>query len=248
MVLLESADFYQEAATWFVRSAQQAIGQRGIFSVALSGGSTPRSLYELLARPQFSRRIQWDKVHVFWGDERCVPPDDPVSNFRMTSESLLDHVAIPSDHVHRIRGELDPTLAAQEYELTLRSLPTVLPMEINPRTGVEFPRFDLILLGLGEDGHTASLFPDTAALRSQERLVVANWVEKLESWRVTQTLPVINTAAEIMFLVSGSQKAQILQQVLQGPNQPGRLPAQNIDPWNGSLVWLVDQQAGTMLE
>jgi 6-phosphogluconolactonase len=166
----------------------------------------------------------------------------------MASESLLDQVPIPKDNVHRIRGELDPAFAAQEYELALRSNHVVLPLEIDPNTGADVPRIDLFLLGMGEDGHTASLFPETKALQIDERLVVETWVEKLESWRVTQTFTMINAAAQILFLVAGDDKAETLQQVLQGPNQPHRFPAQNVQPWNGLVCWLIDLPAAAKLE
>lgn len=246
IIVLESDALYRQAAERFVGSARRSVEQRGAFCVALSGGSTPRSLYRLLAKPAFSRQIPWQQVQVFWGDERCVPPTDPESNFRTASESLLAHVSIPGGNVHRIRGELGPHQAAQEYGRSLRSTPS-LPMVRIPPNGQELPRFDLILLGLGEDGHTASLFPESGALREDQQLVVENWVESVGTWRVTLTVSVINAAVEVMFLVSGSGKAQTLQRVLEGPWQPERLPAQMIKPADGSLTWLIDTEAAAFI-
>src|SRR5690606_983517 len=175
----------------------------------------------------------------FWGDERTVPPDHPDSNYRMAKEALLDFVALPASNVHRISGELEPARAAAEYEQTLRSF-------FAKRAGKT--RFDLILLGMGDDGHTASLFPDTEALNETERLVVANHVPKLDTWRITLTAPIINDAAHVAFLVAGAGKAAVLKRVLQGPRQPHKLPSQLIQPVDGELVWLLDKAAASELD
>lgn len=229
----------QAAAAYATECYNAAISDHGYFAVALSGGSTPRALFELLAVPENAQHIGWSKVHVFWGDERTVPPDHPDSNYRMAKEALLDFVALPASNVHRISGELEPVRAAAEYEQTLRSF-------FAKRAGKT--RFDLILLGMGDDGHTASLFPDTEALNETERLVVANHVPKLDTWRITLTAPVINDAAHVAFLVAGAGKAAVLKRVLQGPRQPHKLPSQLIQPVDGELVWLLDKAAASELD
>lgn len=235
----DQAALAQAAAAYATACYDAAIDDHDYFAVALSGGSTPRALFELLAAPENAQHIGWSKVHVFWGDERTVPPDHVDSNYRMAKAALLDHVALPSSNVHRISGELEPALAAAEYEQTLRSY-------FATRAGKT--RFDLILLGMGEDGHTASLFPDTEALDETERLVAANYVPELSTWRVTLTAPVINDAAHVAFLISGAGKAHILKRVLYGPRQPRVLPSQLIQPVDGELVWLVDKAAASQLE
>lgn len=229
----------QAAAAYATECYNAAISDHGYFAVALSGGSTPRALFELLAVPENAQHIGWSKVHVFWGDERTVPPDHPDSNYRMAKEALLDFVALPASNVHRISGELEPVRAAAEYEQTLRSF-------FAKRAGKT--RFDLILLGMGDDGHTASLFPDTEALNETERLVVANHVPKLDTWRITLTAPIINAAAHVAFLVAGAGKAAVLKRVLQGPRQPHKLPSQLIQPVDGELVWLLDKAAASELD
>jgi len=217
----------------FINSAQAAITLQGRFSVVLAGGNTPKRVYELLASERYRSRTGWASVHIFFGDERCVPPDHPDSNYRMIKESLLSHVPIPAVHVHRMRGEDDPALSARLYEEGLRAF----------FEDAAWPRFDLILLGMGEDGHTASLFPGTAALREKKAWVVANWVEQLKAFRLTLTVPAICYAAHIVFLVTGEAKARRLHEVLNGPRNPERLPAQLIQPVDGLLEWLVDRAA-----
>lgn len=218
------------AAEHFVTQAAEAIAARGQFTVALAGGSTPRATYALLA----AEEVDWPSVHVFWGDERCVPPDHPDSNYRLAREALLDHVPLTTGNVHRIRGEISPEEAAADYERTLRSFFARRP---------EGPtaRFDLILLGMGEDGHTASLFPGTAALHEQTRWVVAHYVDKLRAWRVTLTPVVINAAAQVTFIVAGAGKAERLREVLTGPYRPDALLAQVVRPTDGCLLWLTDE-------
>ena len=227
----------QTATQRFTRMAQEAVGSRGRFSVALSGGSTPRALYELLARSPYRQRMPWEGLHLFWGDERCVPPSDPGSNFRLAEETLIAHVPIPPENIHRVQGELEPGAAARAYERTLRDF------FCGP-----IPRLDLVLLGLGNDGHTASLFPRSTALEDTERLVVAveAFYQDRPAHRVTLTLPAINTARQVLFLVSGHDKAEIVRSVLQGPDTA--LPAQRVQPTAGKLTWLLDAAAGSQLE
>ena len=227
----DAASLARAAAEHFITLATAAIAARGQFVVALSGGSTPRATYTLLARDEFAARVDWPRVHVFWGDERCVPPDHPESNYRMARETLLDKIPIPAENVHRIRGELPPDQAATAYQAELEAV-----------LGAG-GRFDLILLGMGEDGHTASLFPGTAAIHEQTRWVVAHYVDKLSVWRVTLTPVVINAAAHVTFLVSGAGKAERLREVLDGPHQPDVLPVQIVRPTDGRLLWLADAAA-----
>lgn len=231
-ILLNANDLARRAAELIVRAAQQTDAR---FSVALSGGSTPERLYALLAVPEFASQIVWSRVHIFWGDERCVPPDHPDSNYRMARETLLGRVPIPPENVHRIVGELDPPQAAALYE---QHLQTFLG---------DKPRFDLILLGMGNDGHTASLFPHTPALHEQTRWVVANHAPAQPSWRVTLTPLAINAAAQVVFLVAGSEKAETLRRVLNGPYIPDELPAQLVQPSNGELTWMVDRAAARLI-
>jgi 6-phosphogluconolactonase len=228
------------AADRFVAAARDAMAQRRRFNVALSGGSTPRALYSLLAAQPYHAQVDWSRVWVFWGDERTVPPTDPESNYHMARETLLYHVPVPATQVFRMRGEhADPEKAAALYEVDLRRAFALAPGEL--------PRFDLILLGMGPDGHTASLFPHTAAVRATDRLVVANRVDKLQTWRITLTAPVINHAAEVEFLVVGEDKAPVLARVLQGPRDPDELPSQLVAPTRGALVWLLDRSAAAQL-
>lgn len=229
------------AAGEFIRHAIEATQTKGSFTVALSGGSTPKSLYALLANDaSFRAAVPWDKVHFFWGDERHVPPDHANSNYRMAREAMLAKVPIPLANVHRIQAENpDASQAAAAYEQTLQQCFRV-------RDG-QVPRFDLVLLGMGPDGHTASLFPGTAALREHKRLVTANWVEKFDSYRITLTASVLNNATCVIFLVSGGEKAEMLKTVLHGKRQPERFPAQLIQPTHGTLLWLVDRPAARLL-
>lgn len=229
----------REAANQIVSLAAPAIKDRGRFSLGLSGGSTPEPLYRALATERFTRYLDWSHVHVFWGDERCVPPDHADSNFRMAREALLDQVPLPADHIHRIEGELDPELAAARYEQVLTTFFGQQETGDIPSR----PRFDVLILGMGDDGHTASLFPGTTALGEQVRWVVPNYVDKLGVWRVTLTALAINSAAHILFLVSGTEKAGVLRKVLLGPRQPQVYPAQLIYPDDGLLTWHIDAQA-----
>jgi 6-phosphogluconolactonase len=232
----------QAAADLFVDIGSRAIAARGRFSVVLSGGSTPKHLYNLLASQAYRHTVDWDNVYIFWGDERCVPPDHPDSNFRMARQALLDHVPIPEVNIFRIHVELDPLHAASEYE---RRLHRFFAQGDTEKEGSL--SFDLVYLGMGDDGHTASLFPGVDALHELESWVAAYFVEKLGAWRITLTPVVINAAENVVFLVSGSKKAERLQQVLYGSYQPGTLPAQIVQPSGGNLIWLVDEAAAALL-
>jgi 6-phosphogluconolactonase len=235
-VLNTPQELFQAAAAEFIALAEGAIQDHGRFTVALSGGSTPRGLFSLLAS-EVVPRLPWDKIFAFWGDERHVPPDHPDSNYLMAREALLAKIAIPAENVFRVPAEnKDPDAAAKTYEETLKSFFGLQPGQL--------PRFDLILLGLGPDGHTASLFPGSAALAETTRLVVANWVEKFKTFRITFTYPVLNNAANVMFLVSGADKASPVHDVLKGK---GELPAGRVRPENGRVMWLVDRAAGSRL-
>jgi 6-phosphogluconolactonase len=235
-VLEGPSELFRAAALEFSDLAAEAVRARGRFSVALSGGSTPKSLYALLATGAVP--VPWEKVCVFWGDERHVPPDDTESNYRMANEAMLSKVPVAPGNIFRIEGEeKDAQVAAARYEKILVNF-----FDLNAG---EFPRFDLILLGLGPDGHTASLFPDSAALQEKHQLVMANWVEKFHADRITLTLPVLNNAAEAVFLVSGKEKAGILHQVLGG--RAGQFPSQLIRPDQGKLVWMLDHAAASEL-
>lgn len=225
------------AAEQIVRLANNTISTHGRFSVGLSGGSTPQRLFALLASSEFAPHIDWVNVYLFWGDERTVPPDHNDSNYRMARETLLAHVPIPPDNVRRMKGELDPAQAADEYEHVLRMFFPDRP----------WPCFDLLLLGMGDDGHTASLFPGTSALQEKTRWVVANHVPKLNTWRITLTAPAINAASNIMFLVAGTGKCETLRAVLQESHQPEILPSQMIQPAEGTLTWMVDAAAAAYL-
>jgi 6-phosphogluconolactonase len=241
-VALDRPALYREAARQFVEIAAGAVARTGAFSVALAGGSTPRGLYELLAGdPVLSGAVPWDRTHVFFGDERQVPPEDSQSNYGMARETLLSKVPVPPAHVHRILGELpDTSRAAAEYEKTLAA-----HFQLSPS---EFPRFDLTLLGLGPEGHTASLFPGTQALEETSRLAVSTWVDTLQAHRVTLTVPVFNAASNVVFLVAGKDKAPALKAVLEGPALVSLLPAQLIRPASGRLIVFADAAAASRLE
>jgi len=225
------------AAERFVELGQAAIDARGCFSVGLAGGSTPKRAYELLASEAYREQLNWSKVHIFFGDERCVPPDHSESNYRMANEALISRVSIPPPNVHRINGLGDAVANASLYEDELRTF----------FNAASWPRFDLVLLGMGDDGHTASLFPGTKALVEPRAWVVANWVEKFGTFRITLTAPAINHAANIAFLVTGATKAERLLEVLRGALDPEKLPSQLIQPLDGSLFWLVDKAAAGRL-
>jgi 6-phosphogluconolactonase len=243
--VLPTTDALMEAAAAeFVRAAGEAIRGSGRFAVALSGGSTPKRLYALLASASYAALVDWSRVVVFWGDERCVPPGNPASNYRMVRESLLDHVPVPEANVHRIRGEADPMEAAAAYERQLRQ---AFATPDGPPRRAAGARFDLVLLGMGNDGHTASLFPGTASVHETARWAMAHHVAALSMWRITLTPVVINAAAEVTFVVSGHEKAAILRRVIAGPYRPDALPAQAIAPQDGRLRWLLDAAAAKEL-
>ena len=240
-VIEKTADLVRTAASEFVRAAKDAVTDRGVFRVALSGGSTPKGMYSLLATdPQFRDEVPWPACRFFWGDERNVPPDNPESNYRMANEAMLSHAPVDGGQVHRMRGEMDAAQAADDYQQVLRGEFGI--------SGSEMPRFDLILLGMGPDGHCASLFPGTKALHEQDRLVTSNWVGKFYTNRITLTLPVLTHARQVLFLVQGEDKAPCLKAVLEGPFEPEQLPSQLIQPVEGAVLWLVDGTAAKMLE
>jgi 6-phosphogluconolactonase len=219
--------------TELARGAAEYFVSRRAETVALSGGSTPKLMFQILA-DQFRDQVQWSRIHFFWSDERHVPPDDSESNYRMANEALLSHVPVAPENVHRVHSE-NPNAAdaAAEYEETLISV-----------TKQPLPRLDLILLGLGTDGHTASIFPGSEVLHETERLVAAPYVEKFKSYRITMTLPLLNNGASVVFLVSGAEKAQIVKEVLEGEN---KCPAQAVKPTQGELIWMLDKDAASKL-
>src|SRR5512133_2587045 len=225
------------AAGLFAAEARQAVKDRGRFLVALAGGATPQRTYELLAQEPFCGLIPWQNTHIFWGDERCVPVDDPRSNARMAYQALLKHVPVPSVQVHPMVCDSSPQGAAVEYEVLLRDFFATGP-----------PRFDLVLLGLGRNGHTASLFPGTSVLEEQQRWVAEVHVAEEGLNRLTLTAVAINQAALVVFLVSGNAKAPILREVLEDTQDPSGIPARLIKPAHGELIWLVDRDAASLLQ
>ena len=241
-VLPDAAALAARAAEEFTQAAEKAVAERGRARIAISGGSTPKVAFQLLADPSgpWRSRMPWDKLELFWVDERCVPPDNADSNYRMTRAAMLDQVPLNPEQVHRMEGELDPIAAAARYESLLRDS---FRLE-----GAESPRFDLAQLGMGPDGHTASLFPHTEALHEMGRLVTANHVETVkDSWRITLTWPVINDASSVFFLIGGADKAELVREVLTGPTDPERLPSQLIWPSSGILTLVLDQAAAALL-
>ncbi len=224
------------AADLFANAARRAVATHGRFAVALAGGETPRRTYKLLATPFFREEVPWQDVHIFWGDERCVPADDPRSNALMARRALLDHIPVPSNNVHPIVCASDPQQGATDYERLLRAF-----------FADGTPRFDLVLLGMGEDGHTASLFPGSAALTEEKHWTAATNRNGEEFSRVTLTLPCLNRAAQVVFLVAGAAKARILHAVLAELPESISLPARLIQPTEGELVWLVDRAAARLL-
>ncbi len=244
------------AAEKFVEIANDAIEMRGTFSVALAGGSTPKALYQLLASDKFRNKVRWQAVHFFFGDERNVLPDDPESNFRMANESLFAPLKISEFSIERWKTEIkNVEKAVENYEERLFLGFALAANDAESASGSAFageeewfPHFDLILLGMGADGHTASLFPFTKALYETEKSAVANYVEKLKDWRFTLTFPLINNARNVIFLVGGSEKAEALQAVLEGEFEPDKFPSQNVKPENGNLYWLLDEKATSLLK
>lgn len=237
-VLPDPQRLAEAAAEYLIESAHRAISTQGGFSLGLAGGSTPKMLYQLLSEEPYRGRVDWSAVEVFFGDERCVPPDHPDSNYRMAYESLLSRVGLGVDRIHQMKGEIDPEQAAREYDALLES-----------RFGAE--GLDLLLLGLGEDGHTASLFPGTPALHETTRRCVAQFVPNSTtgpSWRLTLTAPFINRCREVLMLVAGAKKASVVDRVLTGPNDPDHLPVQRVAPESGRLIWMLDAAAAGMSE
>jgi 6-phosphogluconolactonase len=240
--ILKNLEQVSSAATEeVIQISVDAVEKRGLFRIALSGGSTPKTLYSKLATDQdLKKQMPWQNTHFFWSDERTVPPDHPESNYRMVHEAMLKHVPVSETQIHRIHAETeDDNRAAEEYEKEIRQHFNETPPAV--------PQFDLILLGMGPDGHTASLFPGTEALKEQKRLVVSNWVPKFNTHRITFTVPLINHAANVIFLLCGEDKAATLKAVLEGPYDPEVYPSQLIKP-EGQLIWFVDQAAGKLLE
>ena len=237
----DAAALARRTAQHFIEVAEQAVANRGLARIAISGGSSPKAAFQLLADPgqPWFKRMPWDKLELYWVDERTVPPDHPESNYRMTREAMLDHVPLKPEQVHRMEGELEPEVAAARYESELRN---GFRLE-----GAETPRFDIVQLGMGPDGHTASLFPHTAALGEMSRLAVANHVQNKDAWRITLTRPVINRGASVFFLIGGADKAQVLKEVMMGPRDPERLPSQLIQPSGGILTLLLDKAAAALL-
>jgi 6-phosphogluconolactonase len=229
------------AAQLFTNAVVNASKSRGLARIAISGGTTPKTMFELLANSAepFAKQVPWDKLDLYWVDERCVPPDNVESNYRMTREALLSKVPLPAERIHRMEGELDPEVAAARYESTIRN---TFKLE-----GAETPTFDLVLLGMGDDGHTASLFPHTEALYDMSHIAIANHVLQKETWRITLTWPVITQGREVAFLIEGPGKAQVLHDVFLGPYQPETFPSQLIRPAIGQLTLLLDAAAASKL-
>ncbi len=239
VVCADGAEVARRAAERLIEIAREAIDANGRFSVALAGGSTPKKLYELLASDEYREQIEWPKVHIFFGDERCVPPNDAESNYRMANEALLASVPLPPQNVHRMVGDGDAVANARLYEDELRGY----------FEEEQWPHFDLVLLGMGDDGHTASLFPGSQALKETSAWVTANWVEKFNTFRITLSAPAINHAAHVLFLITGAGKALRLPEVINGERDTNRLPSQLIQPQaaGGMLEWLVDKDAAANL-
>jgi len=229
------------AADLFASSVASAVAARGVARIAISGGSTPRTVFALLADPSapYLTSIPWQQVQLFWVDERCVPPTHEESNYRMTKAAMLDKIPLPTENIHRMEGELEPEEAASRYEAAIR---TAFRLE-----GAETPTFDMIWLGLGPDGHTASLFPHTEGLHEMARIVIANHVPQKDTWRITLTWPVIVQGREVAFLIEGEEKAEMVRTVFGGAYDPETLPAQLIRPASGKLTLLLDSAAAAQL-
>lgn len=236
-IYASGSEFATAASERISRSILTSFETQGRCNLVFAGGNTPKKVYRQLAA-SFRSRIPWMDIQYFWGDERLVPPDHPDSNYFMVSESFLKHIeAIPVENVHRIRGEAQPEEAAMAYAKVISAVLPAFP-----------PRFDLMLLGLGEDGHIASLFPDTEALRERKAAVTANFIPEFNDWRVTMTLPVLNNAREILFLVAGNSKAEVVKKVIDSEwSEPG-LPAQLVRPENGSVHWILDSAAAALVD
>lgn len=248
-VYKDPAELALKAARHFARLADQYVVGCGRFTVALSGGSTPKAMFSILAASPFVETVPWSSVYFFWGDERCVPPGHQDSNYRMAYETLLSKAPVPGENIFRIPAELeDPDRAAQEYSLMLTQFFMKAPGATGTAPLANVPRFDLVFLGMGPDGHTASLFPGTAALQATDQIVVANYVEKFNAYRITLTAATINNARNVTFVAAGADKAQTLKDVLEGQYQPEVYPSQLIRPQNSSLLWMVDEAAAQLLD
>ena len=237
--IVDNKALSRTAAEVIVRYIKEKLALKDYFTLVLSGGLTPKNTFTLLASDDsFRAQIPWERIHFFWGDERHVPPDHEESNYRMANEVMPSRVPVPGKNIHRIKSENpDAGNAAEQYEEELHKFFKLKRCQL--------PRFDSVLLGMGTDGHTASLFPGTGALHEESRLVVANWVEQFQTYRITLTLPVLNNA--VMFIVSGKEKATMLKEVIEGKEQPTRLPAQLIEPNHGRFLWLLDKEAASQL-
>lgn len=233
-----AAALFEATARRIIELGNEAIAQRGAFHIALAGGNTPRALYRCLGAPPIRQQLDWTRVHLWFSDERCVPPDHADSNYHMAIETLLERLPIEPDQFHRMEGELVPEIAAQRYTDALHAL---------PHNGDDMPIFDLILLGLGADGHIASLFPDTPALAADQTPVVALHATRLQSWRLTLTLPVLNHARHLLIVVSGEKKADVLRHVFRAPPEAVPLPVQLLKPPEGTLEWYIDRDAARFL-
>jgi 6-phosphogluconolactonase len=227
------------AAAQFVATAEKAMNARGRITVALAGGNTPRDVYRLLATEEYASMVDWPNVSFFWGDERCVPFNDPENNASMARETLLNHVPVAPNNIYRVQSQLPPEEAAQNYEQTLR--------RYFSGRGTNLPNFDLVLLGIGAEGHTASLFPGSPLLNEQERWVGAVYVEKMKTWRISLTPIALNAASKVIFTVIGEEKAEAVKQILTDPKQPSLLPAQVIDPPDGQVLWIFDKPAASLV-
>jgi 6-phosphogluconolactonase len=238
LIFADAAELAREAARRFAGLAETFTNDAGRFTVALSGGSTPKAMFQILAEKPFADSLPWPSIYFFWGDERCVPPDHAESNYRMANETLLSMVPVPRENILRIPAEdEDHERAAAIYSETLQTF-----------FAEEQPGFDLVFLGMGADGHTASLFPGTTALCADGGVAAANYVDKLQSWRITLTADAINRARNVIFLVAGADKAPALKEVIQGPRNPKQYPSQLILPSHGALLWMVDEAAAKLLQ
>jgi 6-phosphogluconolactonase len=245
-IYADAAELAREAARRFAELAEVFTSDAGRFTVALSGGSTPKAMFQNLAEKTFADALPWRSIYFFWGDERCVPPDHAESNYRMANETLLSKVPIPRENIFRIPAEdLDRKRAAANYSETIRQF--FNPIATAPGAEPGWPNLDLVFLGMGPDGHTASLFPGTMALCANDRIAVANYVDKFQSWRITLTADTINRARNIIFLVAGADKAPALKEVIEGERNPEQYPSQLIEPAHGSLLWMVDEAAAKLL-